>query len=623
MSASDSNAMRQGSLPTTPLGRSLERHGAAAGARLALAERKVRRTQSRLADHLRHALYLPALTVAKAEAEVYGCGVVDPVSQPADPDLAHRLGVSHCLREGLLPWRRTGAGTVVLTCRPDQFSRHQEALAAHFGDIRMAVTTEDQINTAIRKIANDHLVARAESLTPDADSCRSWSVNRARAFGAGGLAALSVWGLLAPGSLGACLMVWAVVAMVLSMAQRFAGAIALSRSRPATDAPAPTPVRLPVVTVLVPLFKEREIAGQLIANLSKLDYPHELLDICIMLEEGDATTREALVRTNLPRWMRAIVVPGGSVQTKPRALNYGLSFARGSLVGVYDAEDAPEPDQIRKVVAQFAASGPDVACLQGVLDFYNTGSNWLSRCFTVEYTTWFRLVLPGLARMGFVLPLGGTTLFFRRDVLEKLGGWDAHNVTEDADLGVRLARRGYRTDLLDSVTYEEANCRPWSWVKQRSRWLKGYAITYMVHMRDPVALWRDLGPKRFVGVQMLFLGTLSQFALAPLLWSLWAVPFGLPHPLGGIMSTGGLIALGLLFLAAEAMTIGLSVYAVVRAGKGALGKWVPTLHLYYPLAVLATYKGLFELFVKPFYWDKTEHGVFAQPAPPTKRQSQS
>jgi cellulose synthase/poly-beta-1,6-N-acetylglucosamine synthase-like glycosyltransferase len=190
-------------------------------------------------------------------------------------------------------------------------------------------------------------------------------------------------------------------------------------------------------------------------------------------------------------------VPLGTLQTKPRALNYALSFAKGSIIGVYDAEDAPAPDQLHVVVNRFAQRGPEVVCLQGQLDFYNSHSNWLAHCFTVEYATWFRIMLPSLERLGLAIPLGGTTLFFRRDILESLGGWDAHNVTEDADLGIRLARHGYRTEIIDTVTQEEANARAWPWVKQRSHWLKGYAITYGVHMRSPLKLWRDLGAWRF------------------------------------------------------------------------------------------------------------------------------
>ncbi len=217
--------------------------------------------------------------------------------------------------------------------------------------------------------------------------------------------------------------------------------------------------------------------------------------------------------------------------TKPRAMNYALDFCRGEIIGVWDAEDAPVKDQIEHVVSRFAQAPPEVVCLQGILDYYNPRTNWLARCFTIEYASWFRVVLPGIARMGLVVPLGGTTLFFRRDKLEELGGWDAHNVTEDADLGVRLCRAGYRTELIDTVTYEEANCRPWAWVKQRSRWLKGFMVTYLVHMRNPRQLLADLGPVAVPRPFRRFLSAPSaQFLLAPVLWSFWLILLGQATP---------------------------------------------------------------------------------------------
>ena len=321
-------------------------------------------------------------------------------------------------------------------------------------------------------------------------------------------------------------------------------------------------------------------------------------------------TRDALARTALPPWMRQILVPPGTVRTKPRALNYALDFCRGSIVGVYDAEDAPAPDQLRRVVRRFRESPPEVACLQGVLDFYNARTNWLSRCFTIDYATWFRIVLPGIARLGLVIPLGGTTLFFRRSALERLGGWDAHNVTEDADLGLRLARHGYRCELIDSVTEEEANCRAIPWIRQRSRWLKGYALTWISHMRRPGLLLRDLGLWKFMGVQILFLGTLSTFLLAPLVWSFWLLPFGLPHPLAGIVPWWLFVALGSAFLLTELVNIAASAVAVSSTRHRWLIPWVPTMHFYYPLGALASWKALVEMVVRPFYWDKTAHGLY-------------
>jgi cellulose synthase/poly-beta-1,6-N-acetylglucosamine synthase-like glycosyltransferase len=331
----------------------------------------------------------------------------------------------------------------------------------------------------------------------------------------------------------------------------------------------------------------------------------------LVVEETDSLTRNALAEMTLPRWMRVIVVPDAPLRTKPRALNYAVLFARGSVIGVYDAEDAPEPDQLHRVVQAFADGPDNLACVQGLLDFYNPRTNWIARCFTIEYASWFRVILPGLQRMGLVVPLGGTTLFFRADALHDLGGWDAHNVTEDADLGLRLARRGYTMQILPSVTYEEANCRALPWVKQRSRWLKGYAITWAVHMRNPAALWRDLGPKRFFGVQVLFLGTLVQFALMPLLWSFWIIQFGLGHPLlDGQPSWvfGGLLAV---FLATEAITLTVGLVALRARHHRSLIFWLPAMHIYFPLAVLAVYKALWELVRAPFYWDKTTHGNHA------------
>ncbi|MFT4917157.1 MAG: cellulose synthase/poly-beta-1,6-N-acetylglucosamine synthase-like glycosyltransferase, partial [Yoonia sp.] len=359
---------------------------------------------------------------------------------------------------------------------------------------------------------------------------------------------------------------------------------------------------------------EKAIASQLLDRIKLIDYPRDKLDICLVMEIDDETTREALRQTTLPTWLRPILVPKGTLKTKPRAMNYALDFARGSLVGVYDAEDAPAPDQLRKAARHFANRGDKVACLQGVLDYYNAPANWVTRCFTLEYAGWFRVGLPGLERLGLVVPLGGTTLFFRRNVLERIGAWDAHNVTEDADLGVRLARHGYRTELIATTTQEEANGRFWPWIKQRSRWLKGYAITYGVHMRDPGLLYRELGARRFWGFQILFAGTLSQFVLAPVLWSFWVMPFGIAHPMATYLQGWVLISVVGLFIISELTNMFVFALGVTKAKKMWLIRWIPTMHFYFPMAAVAAYKGFYELTCKPFYWDKTAHGIL----PPTK-----
>ena len=542
-------------------------------------------------------------------ADDWGLRLVDPTRTLPDPRLIDRYSAQTCRAQGLLPFAHAGATTVILASDPDDFARHRKALVATFGPVSMAVAAPRQIEAALLSLRGPSLAARAETRVPATESCRHWQLG---AIGPRMTLALAAFGLLCattPRSVLMALSLWAILTLVFSTGLKLAAVVAALRPAAPTP-PQPIIARLPIVSIIVALYREGDIAGRLVKRLEKLDYPHHLLDVVLAVEADDTVTHHALSRADLPPWMRVITVPDGQLRTKPRALNVALDHCRGSIVGVYDAEDAPDPDQIRKVVTRFHMRGPDVACLQGILDFYNPHTNWLSRCFTIEYATWFRLMLPGLQRLGMAIPLGGTTLFFRRDVLEKLGGWDAHNVTEDADLGIRLARHGYRTELIETTTGEEANCRPLAWVKQRSRWLKGYMVTYGVHMRDPVLLWRQLGPRKFAGFQILFLCTLSQALLVPVLWSFWALPMGLPHPVGDVLPSSLVYGTFWLFLATEAITIAAGMIALRRTNHKLSLLWVPTLHVYYPLAALASYKALWELVKNPFYWDKTSHGIF-------------
>ena len=581
-----------------------------------------------VADVLESAFGLSAYSIANTLAQDWHTQLINPLLSPPDTGLPTRYGPPQCLQDRLLPWRQMGGHTVVLATRPEHFLRQRDRLEQCFGPVRMAMTTEQQLNRSVTALFDEALVKRAETRVPASESCRTWRSGFALSVGLVLLGIIVTTAILAPRPVFALLTGWAILTLVCSTVLKAAAAVIGHRHQPNTNLPA-TPARLPIITMLVPLYNETAIAEHLLARLKALDYPRELLDVCLILEADDPTTRETLGRTTLPTWMRAIVVPKGTVKTKPRALNYALDFARGSIVGVWDAEDAPAPDQLHVVARQFANTGPDVACLQGTLDYYNAATNWLTRCFTIEYAGWFRILLPGLQRMGLVVPLGGTTLFFRREALEALGGWDAHNVTEDADLGVRLARHGYQTQFIPTVTEEEANGRAWPWVKQRSRWLKGYAITYGVHMRDPARLWRELGAWRFFGLQVLFLGTLSQFVLTPILWSFWLLPFGFDHPLSAWLPSWVFWSFAGLFVTSEIVGFAVAAIGLRKAGKPWLIKWALTLQVYFPLGALAAYKGLVELATKPFYWDKTAHGVLlpkgwhlaaTPPPPPPPRQ---
>lgn len=242
---------------------------------------------------------------------------------------------------------------------------------------------------------------------------------------------------------------------------------------------------LPTYTILVPLYKEANVVGGIVRALGALGYPPEKLDVKLLIEEDDAETAAACTAAQLPSYCEVVTVPQGTPRTKPRACNVGLASAKGEYLVIYDAEDRPEPDQLRKAVAAFARLPGHAACLQCKLNYYNADQNVLTRFFTLEYTVWFDLFLPGLHAVKAPIPLGGTSNHFRIEALRRLSGWDPFNVTEDCDLGIRLARQGYRTMVLDSTTWEEANSRLWNWIRQRSRWVKGYVQTHWVYTREP------------------------------------------------------------------------------------------------------------------------------------------
>lgn len=598
-----------------PLGQILAEMGAVDPENLAMAVSLQAREDARFGDILLTNGWVRQADLYAALALQYQCQIADLQSEPPDVRLVDQVGAIFCIRNGIVPWKQVGGGTVVICSRPDEFQRICQNFPASWGKCFLAVAPEEDIQTALLSMRHRSLARLAENQVTEDESCRGWRAGSVARIALALLLGLSALFMVSSFLGFTLLVVWAVLTLLLNSVLKAIAAIQYWRKHKQT---ASTPsargfIKLPTVSILVPLYKEKEIAGRLVKRLGCLSYPKELLDVCLVVEEDDTLTQQTLAASDLPRWMRQIVVPRGTVKTKPRAMNFALDFCRGSIIGVYDAEDAPATDQIHKVVRRFSERGSDVACLQGKLDFYNARTNWLSRCFTVEYATWWGIVLPGVERAGFAIPLGGTTLFFRRDALEALGRWDAHNVTEDADLGVRLARHGYRTELIDTVTEEEANCRVWPWVKQRSRWIKGYAMTYGVHMRRPRQLLRDLGWWKFFGFQILFLGSLSQFLLAPILWSFWAFPLGLPHPLRGVMPYELLVILGAVFMATELLTITVGIQAVSNTKLRWLRFWVPTLHFYYPLASLAALKGFVEIVTKPFYWDKTQHGKFDEP----------
>ncbi|MBC7723064.1 MAG: glycosyltransferase, partial [Pedobacter sp.] len=250
---------------------------------------------------------------------------------------------------------------------------------------------------------------------------------------------------------------------------------------------------LPVYTILLPVYKEDKLIRKLIWNLRSLDYPQAKLDVKLLIEEVDDKTLNAVRNLDFPANFEVIVVPAHQPQTKPKACNYGLHFSRGEYLAIYDAEDVPDSDQLKKVVCQFRKLPEEFVVLQGALNYFNKNENLLTRMFTLEYSYWFDYMLTGLETLDVPIPLGGTSNHFKLAKLIELGAWDPFNVTEDADLGLRVYDKQLKVGVVNSTTLEEANNEFFNWIRQRSRWIKGYMQTYLVHMRNPARLVRKVG----------------------------------------------------------------------------------------------------------------------------------
>lgn len=603
--------------PRLPIGRHLVENGIITSDQLIRALQLQLRIGAPIGEILVSEGWAGREDIQKMLAQQHGIRRVRFGLESPDPALGAAMPYSFWLHHRVIPWVRVGGTVMIATDRPDQFDTVRAALADTFADIMPVLASDTDIEQAIARQFTGPMARAAGTRVQEDYSCRTWNAGSRMllpglfvvcllALIAAPVPTLAVLSLVAIATLFMFITLKTIAALTHLLSQK--SLMAQEETGPA-GAHAGSAIRLPKVSILVPLFHEKEIAGALIRRLERLTYPKALLDVILVLEEHDTITELTLAATSLPAWMRVIQVPAhGGLTTKPRAMNYALDFCRGDIIGVWDAEDAPSPGQIERVVERFSDAPEDVVCLQGILDYYNPRTNWLSRCFTIEYSSWFRVVLPGIARLGLIVPLGGTTLYFRRDKLEELGGWDAHNVTEDADLGVRLCRAGYRTELINTVTHEEANCRVWPWIKQRSRWLKGFMVTYLVHMRSPRRLLADLGVLRFLSLQAFFVGTLSQFLLAPVLWSFWLILFGVAHPVQTLVGTQFVYALSGLFLLTELIVIIIGLIAVSSPNRRFLMRWVPTMMFYFPLAAVAAYKALYELMFKPYYWDKTQHG---------------
>ncbi|EHB58537.1 glycosyl transferase, group 2 family protein [Mycolicibacterium rhodesiae JS60] len=401
---------------------------------------------------------------------------------------------------------------------------------------------------------------------------------------------------------------------------------------------------LPHYLVLIPMFREPDMVEPMVRGMTALQYPKDRLQVKLLVEtrDRDQATRDAADALTLPDFVEVVEVPDVKPYGKQRALNYGAHKAiddsrelsrkerAARLCVIYDAEDRPEPDQLLKSVGMFRAYDwldSNVVCLQAQLEFANETSTWVSRLMWVEYHIHFGWVLPGMAWLGLIPPLGGTSNHFRLELLTRVsidpeqqppgvkwaGIWDMFNVTEDADLAGALALHGFKIAMLDSVTKEVATTRTKTLIGQKSRWLKGYMQTGLIFTRSPLRTIGQMGAVRWLVYVLFLIGTPFSILLSALSWALTVAYFMTRSPAIEQLFPGLLLYLGVLLLVFGNFALFLQHVAAATkfGGFGTVKYMVLVLAGVWPmLTVLSLLKACYEL-ANPrmrHFWDKTEHG---------------
>jgi len=587
---------------------------------LAFARQVKERTGAHIDQVLISQGLLDSESLLLVEAQSWGIHPIDLAAVKFDDELVRLLSGQTYLAENWLPIRRNDAGTVfVATARgiaPDRVARIRDLLGG--ADVQMVATTSWDIKNACLRLFRSEIADEAANELWRQNPAMSARITFSRGqkiLGAGlGLLLLVlavVWPVeTAIGALTATSVVFlAGTSFKFIVAMRGARYDVVERiTRAEVDALVERD--LPRYTVLVPVFREANIVGQLIRNLGGLEYPTEKLEVLILIEEEDHETRDAVLVSNPPPHFRIVTIPKGQPQTKPRACNVGLYFATGEFLVIYDAEDTPDPDQLKKAVVAFRRGGDETVCVQASLNYFNDRENALTRMFTLEYSYWFDYMLAGLDLGDLPIPLGGTSNHFRTAALIELGGWDPYNVTEDADLGIRASALGYRVGVINSTTMEEANNSIPNFIRQRSRWIKGYMQTTLVHARQPIALVRQIGLRRFVSFVLLIAGTPATFLGVIPFYVITALTIALPvNALAQLFPIWVLWLTLLNFVVGNVIMIYLSMMGPYKRGTFHLILWALLNPLYWLLHSIAAYKGLWQLITKPHYWEKTEHGL--------------
>ncbi len=611
-------------MSSTRLGDHLVQRGLITEGQLATALQQQERTGERLGRLLLILGAIKRIDLSRALAELWQLPFITITPDSVTPAVAHRFPLEATLRFRAVPLRDDGTTLTVAVADPPS-AELRETLAVVYPDRKLdvRVTTEWDIDQAIA-IANRRKVVDASiyGLYFRDQSESAFTVFTLPQYLLLGLALIALLASLwaAPVAtlviLNVPITLFFLTVVLFRTVVGISGAAAETKVSVTDDEVRAIPGRdLPIYSILVPAFREAAVIGRLLRSLHALDYPADKLDIILLLEENDPDTLAAAKAAAPGANVRLMVVPAGDPQTKPKACNVGLLFALGEYLVIYDAEDQPEPDQLKKAVLGFRRGPAELVCLQAALNYYNWNENFLTRMFTLEYSFWFDYLLPGLDRLRMPIPLGGTSNHFKTRVLRELGGWDPFNVTEDADLGIRAAMHGYRVGIVNSTTYEEANKHLGNWIRQRSRWIKGYMQTALVFSRNPVGLLRRAGVLQTLGFALLIGGT-------PLIF--------LFQPVSILLTVGWLLtrttALDPLFppailylslfnlLLGNALAIYINMFAVFKRRLHGLVLFSLLNPVYWLLHSVASYKALIQLFTRPYYWEKTTHGLSRHPS---------
>lgn len=542
---------------------------------------------------------------------------VDLLKSPPDESLFAMADLDQYAQFLYLPWKQENGKLLIAVADPSEIMLAQ--LEDRYGkSVQFVITSKFDIIWSVQRVANarltDKSVLELARLRPDQSARQVFTGRQIIVIGVLAtliLTCLVLWPVVTLIALNGFLSVFFLLSFGLRTALTWVGShrsIDLKVSD--AEVAALEDHDLPVYTILVPMYKEPDTLPILSSALRRMDYPLSKLDVKLVLEEDDIETIQAAKDLGLEGIFEIIRVPHSQPRTKPKACNYALNFARGELLTIYDAEDKPEPDQLKKAVIAFRKAPDNVACIQARLNYFNSTENWLTRMFTLEYSLWFDFYLPALEALKIPIPLGGTSNHFKMDVLREANAWDPFNVTEDADLGVRLTQRGYRVGVANSTTFEEANSHVGNWIRQRSRWFKGYMQTYLVHMRKPVELYRSLGHTGFWGFQFFVGGNILTALSLPFMlvmfgywlatrWSGFDIIF---PPIVLYISLFNLII-------GNGFFVYLNMLGAFKRHNFHLMPYALTVPAYWLLMTVAAYKGLWQLIHNPFFWEKTTHGL--------------